>query len=477
MKKQHFLLALLCATFSLSSCDDDCDHNLSKKADVKNDPYEYFAGTWYEEEMNEEIRFSTSGTFYDKYCTTQSSGETEGRYEVDTDGKRLTQSYTFMGQAMFNDWTVKDKTDVSFAITNNTVGTHIYEKVVETYTMNIGETVNIDFSSKYPSYTVTGYVSSNPRIASVSSAGIIQAVGEKGTAYIKIECKTATAWVKVIVGDDCLDLWYDYISLFGYNYNEMKNILGIPSISGEDGYSFGYRLNLHDIANEIDLFMDSSTGLIDEMALSLKKPVPESNLLTYMNSRYYKNPSLGENYYTNGPTLDESIAIISFDKQNNCIRFLNTKFYTWPDYTSEFGKTTNEIIAKFGPLYYDVLPYYDIINKYVYSIYFNMDKNTDKVTAYFHDINKDIPASTIVDILSTKYNHYRTDETNTMYAFRDGDTQESSKVMIIYDSSKSTATYYDLLNYGKSNAPGNISKVKLLSKPFDKNIIIEKPSK
>lgn len=449
MKKIFYLIGTA-FLLGITSCSDDaCDHPTDGGGGTTPD----VMGIWYEEAENEEMRFNQNGTFYDKYCNKNRSAETEGRWEYDKANKKLTYTYSYLGQMQYADWTVKNLTEFGFTISSTMVADHPLEKVVETYNMKVGETATIQFQNDHQNYTVKSFQSKNPRLASVSENGTITAEGEKGTTYIKIETAYFNVWAKVVVGDDCLDLWYDYPSLMGTDFNNVKKTLGIPSITGDDGYSYGYSLSqLNDYSKEIDIFLNTSTGAVKEMALALKASTPESLVQTYVNSHYYPYELIGDNYYSTSSEIDKSIAVVEYDKKNKCIRFLETSSYSWPDYTSDFGLTTSQIVSKYGPLYYDILPYYGVANILVGSIYFSIDDTTDKVTAFQLTINSDIDGDKLHKFLSKKYNFYKSDDTNTQFAYRDDDSQETSKIMLVYNKTKGTVTYYDLLNYGKSSS-------------------------
>ncbi len=449
MKK--FLIPVITATMiAFASCgDDECDHNLGQTDPVASLDV---AGNWYEEAMNEEMRFNENGTFYDRYSNPTRSEEIEGRWEYDRDNQKLTYTYSFLGQTQFVDWTVEELTEMSLTLSSTTVAEHKVERIVETYNLEVGGSADIQFSSAYPSYTVSSYTSNNERLASVTDDGKIVAEGEKGTTYIKIATNKGNVWVRVTVGDDCLDLWYDYVSLMGVDYAAMTNILGEPAVSGPDGYSFAYALELSDVASELDVFLNTATGLVDEMILALKSNVPEVQILSYMDSHYYPYDGLGyEHCYTTCPEVENSLAIVRYDKENNCIRFLNPSYWIWPDYTGTFGLTTEQIVERFGDLYYGVLPYYLVSNVYVETIYFTIDETTGKVTAYQLGVRSSVKTQDVLKLLSAQYNLYQTDETNTMFAFRDNETQENSKIMVVYDTVNSVVIYYDLENYRVSN--------------------------
>jgi len=444
MKKYLFLIATA-ITLGFTSCSEDSDggnneNNSSSFYDI--------VGSWYEEAENEEIRYLENGRFYDKYSNVRRCGEAEGSWEYDSKNKKLTWRYSFLGQNYVADWKVENLTEIGLTISSDVVAEHKCEKIVETYRLEVGKTVNIQFPASHPTYNVLSYTSNNERLASVTDNGIIKAEGEKGTTYIKVVTDKGNVWVKVVVGDECADLWYDYVSLMGANYDIVRKTLGVPAISGEDGHSFGFTLPYNDLAKEIDVFLDSSTGLVDEMGLVLKYGVVEEQILSYMKSHYYPYSVLGSEYYTTSPELENSSAVVRYDKRNNCIRFISRFYYIWPDYTDTFGLTTDQIVSRFGDLYYGTLPYYSLINYYVGDIYFLIDKKTDKVTAFQLGIISD-EISVINSFLSSKYRHYKTNETNTMFVYRDGETQETSKVMIIYNTENKTVIYYDLENYNQ----------------------------
>ena len=448
MKKLLLFFATSMLLFITSCSDDSCDH--FGPVTVTDIP----VGSWYEEAENEEMRFGENGTFYDKYCNTTRSAEIEGRWEYDEANKKLTYTYSFLGQTQYADWTVKNikENGLGFTISSAKVADHNLEKIVETYKMEVGTVQEIQFTKEYPTYSVKSYISNNPQLASVTSDGKITAEGEKGTTYIKVVTDKLAVWVKVVVGDDCLDLWYNYPSLIGADYNELRDVLGIPSIKSDDGYSYGYILaDLNDYVQEVDVFLNSNTGLVDEIGMCIKPSVPESEVLSYLKSHYYEFEEIGPGYYTTAPDVEKSTSVIQYDKAKSVVHFISPEIYIWPDLTNNFGLTTGEIVNKFGSLYYDILPYYFLTNYYVESVYFSIDDVTDKVTAYQLTVRTEVDVQSIHKLLSSKYNHYKSDETGTQFAYRDGDSQETSKIMIVYNSERGTVIYYDLENYGKSS--------------------------
>lgn len=447
MKKILSFLIASAIAVNFSSCgEEECDHIIGSTPE----PGESLTivGNWYEESENEEIRYNSNGTLYDRYVSPKRSAETEGRWECDYKNNKLTHTYQFSGQTQFADWDLKNLTEFSFVISSETVADHKLEKIVETYNMKVGQTQQIQFTSNYPNYFVKSFTSKNERLASVDVNGLITTTGEKGTTYIKLETNNGNVWVKIVVGDDCLDLWFDYQSLMGADYSTIRNVLGVPSINGEDGYSYGYIYNINEIVQETDLFLNTYTGLVEEIGLVLKSGVPESQVIAYMKSHYYPCPDLGDEYYLTCSEVSKSAAIVWYDKSDCVVRFLQPTYLMFPDYTHTFGFTEEQIIAEFGELYMDVLPLYGIFNTYAESVYFLLDNKTGKVTAYQVTLKEGTKLDMVNKLLVfANYNMYKSE--NGQYAYRDGETQETSNVMIVYNSNKNTITYFDLKNYGK----------------------------
>lgn len=377
MKKVLYFIAIAIALGFTACSEDKCDHltEFSPEATIS------VVGNWYNEAENEEDRYSADGTFYIKYNNVQKSGETEGRWEYDKANSRLSWRYVYMGQNQFNDWKVKNLTDFYMTISSNENGEHAYEKIVETYKLEVGNTANINVDN--PDYVVSSYVSSNPRLATVNSDGVITAEGEKGTAYIKIQTNQGNVWVKVVVGDDCKDLWYDYVGVISQDYSTMISTLsslGKP-YTGDDGYSFGFKQTHHDVVDITKVYLCPEDGLVEEIQLVLKESVPEAEVLAYLNSHYYsmlEDESLV--YYSTLKDKDASKAIVAYDKEKKVVYFFETKHFfqtahLWKDFTKLFGKNKNEVK--------------DVMTSYGYSFLMTDDSYSDNGSDYYNIVDND----------------------------------------------------------------------------------------
>ena len=447
MKKILSLIALA-MTIGFTSCsDDECNH------DRGGDEIE-IVGSWYEEAENEEMRFSENGTFYDRYANYLRCAEVEGRWEYDKKNKKLTYNYPFMGQTQFADWTGKNFKELSFTISSSMVADHNLEKIVESYDLQVGKTATIEFSKAYPDYSVTSYASQNERIASVTSDGVITAEGEKGITYIKVSTTQTNVWVKVTVGDNCADMWFDYVGLLGLDYSNMRKVLsrlGDP-YSGEDGYSFGFIHQLHDVADITKVYLCPEDGMVTEVQLLLKESVPEAEILSYMNSRYYM---MGENgsyvFFSSVEDRELSKAIIAYNKSEKCVIFNETQHFLhyphvvdlWTDFVPLFGSDKNQVKSAMDEYGYSFLMsdfnyskdgsdyYYITGNQYAQMVgfVFNPDMQVSEFWVYM-DTESD--ANDVYDYLCAKYTEY--------------EPESSQYELVFYNDDKSLKVTFDLMN-------------------------------
>lgn len=445
------ITTLLLVLIALVSCDDKCDHEFGNGGGQISPQ---ITGTWYNELYNEEDRYSASGTFYIKLSDVNRASEAEGRYEYNPETKRLTWMYSLMGINQFNDWKVVKLDEFFLTISSTEIGELVYGKVLETYQMNVGDTEKIQFETVFPEMTVLSYSSSNERIATVTEEGVIEAEGEKGTAYIKIETTEGDVWAKAIIGDDCLDIWYDYVSLIGAEYKQVRNVLGVPSINGDDGYSYGFRLNMHDLLDEVDVFLNTKTGLVEEIALALKPSVPESQFLSYMDSHYYPFELMGDNYYTTCSTLETSKAVVYYSKETNSIRFIDSNklinpepVELWPDYTQKLGISINELGNEFGTLVYeddDNRWFSPVNNEYVKYVTFTSDTKSKEIYTVSVFVEESADEDDVIEMLENKYSVFEKGTTEDFLAYINADILEEATVGITYDLINNLVTYVDL---------------------------------
>ena len=458
-------LAVMALVFGMSSCSEEsCDHVTGGSDELST----AIVGNWYEEAENEEIRFSESGKLYDRYANYSHCGETEGTWEYDSKNNKLTYTFPFMGEMKFIDWTVKDLKENSFTLSSSKEGMHKVERIVEEYTLNVGETVEI----KCGEFGTWIYGSKNERIASVNPrTGVIKAEGEKGITYIKVSNLATThdqssskkaVWVKVTVGDNCADMWYDYVGLIGLDYASVTKTLsslGTP-VPGTDGYSYAYGHTFHDVADSTNVFLCPEDNLTNEIQLVLKESVPESAVLSYMNSHYYKmkgNDSYV--YFSSSSAPETSKAIVVYNKQQRRIVFCETQNYfqkahvkeLWKDFVPLFGANQAAVKKAMGEYGYKLLmsdasyskdgsDYYTVSgNKYITMVgfVFNPDKQVSEFWLYM-DTTSD--ANEVYKYLLAKYKEEKTESSKTSLVFYNDD----KTMKVVFDLKNGTLTYTKL---------------------------------
>ena len=481
MKKVLSLIALA-MIMGMTSCSPDPTpdpNSNSGKVSV--------VGSWYDEASNEEMRFGENGTFYDRYANYSRCAEVEGRWEYDGKNSKLTYYYPFMGQAMFLDWTVKNLKELSFTISSTTNGVHHLAKIVESYTLEVGKTANIKFSANLSRLSVISYTSNNERIASVTSDGVIKAEGEKGITYIKIKTTEVDVWVKVVVGDNCSDMWFDYVGLIGLDYANMRKKLsglGEP-YSGEDGYSFGFIHVIHDVVDYTQVFLCPEEGVVTEVQLLMKEAVPEVEILTYMNSHYYK---MGENgsyiFYSSVKDAEASKAIIAYNKLTKRVIFEETQhFLHYPhvdlgNYYECLGMTYNQILSQYGKPYEEnwngekQYLYYYVGTDYVNLAVFYIDAATNRCAASVVSINENVASSTIIDYLNSKYTVFAkgTYEDGSQYAWTNGPSLSESTMGITYVPANRLVTWVPLGSAANVKAVNRAVNVAETDKEFVKQV-------
>lgn len=268
--------------------------------------------------------------------------------------------------------------------------------------------------------------------------------------------------MKVTVGDNCADLWYDYVGLIGLNYagvTKALSSLGTP-VPGTDGYSYAYGHTFHDVADSTNVFLCPEDNLTNEIQLVLKESVPESAVLSYMNSHYYKmkgNDSYV--YFSSSSDPETSKAIVVYNKQQRRIVFCETQHFfqkahvkkLWEDFVPLFGANQTAVKKAMGDYGYKFLKsdasyskdgsdYYTVSgNKYITMVgfVFNPDKQVSEFWLYM-DTTSD--ANEVYKYLLAKYKEEKTESSKTSLVFYNDD----KTMKVVFDLKNGTLTYTKL---------------------------------
>ncbi|MBO4964096.1 MAG: hypothetical protein J6C65_04040 [Prevotella sp.] len=446
MKKILSFFIASAIAVSFSSCGDDGEEDYANGTET-----DLLVGDWYEEATNEEVRYSANGTYYDRYANWLQARETEGTWTCDYKKHKLTEFFHFNGQNQEINADLRSLSEFKFSMYTDGIGEHVYEKIVETYNMEVGKTQQIQFSNVSP---VKAYKSNNDRLANVDSNGLITAAGEKGTTYIKLETSNGNVWVKVVVGDNCSDLWHDYVSIIGMDYATMSNTLRVLGEQSNiaDSYSIMFTHREHDIIEKTGVFLCSEDNIVSEIQLVLREFIPEVKILNYMNSHYYKMVENNDYiFYSTSSDPDISKAIVAYDKADKKVIINETEHFfqrahvndLWEDFTGLFGKdkkAIEESMLKSGNMflmndfsYSDNGSFYYTISDNDYATMVGFVLNPDNlVSEYWIYMDMTKTAQTIYDYLKVKY--YIEESENT------------DNILVFYNSDKTLRVTFDLKN-------------------------------
>ena len=186
-----------------------------------------------------------------------------------------------------------------------------------------------------------------------------------------------------------------------------------------------------------------------EIALTLKKGVPESQIKSYIDSHYYEFTAFGQTLYTTSDEIRKSVAMVTYDKANNAIHFLSPDNYPWTDFNYTFGYTRDQLVSAFGePLDENetTIAYFIDIKKIATSVFFTLNNSTKKVNAYRLLINANVSRDDVHKVLSSKYyyNKYFTEQ--DAYRYYDTEDTQKAKQLIIYQPQNRTIVVFDINN-------------------------------
>lgn len=322
MKKILSFLIASAIAVSFSSCgEEDCDHFTEGSSNIS---YSEIAGTWYEPENNEEVRFTESGWYYDKYANHMRSAYIEGRYEIS--GNELTYRYEWAGKSHQVNNTISNVVEgISFKITSSTTGSLTCYRVTDTINMEP------DGEATLPNY---GLENPDERLLAIDGLKA-KANGMKGTLYLRNGNGT---FVKVVIGGETEDLWYDYTSLIGSTIAEVKKKFGTPSKTAENMVFYSDMSATHDIIEYVTFVYEDD--VINRVELNLKEGVIRSDIDRYLTAKYYKN-DVGDIFFSH-KTYESSSFCATYSDNGKAVVFFKRPPFIF-DFTSIFKRSANEI--------------------------------------------------------------------------------------------------------------------------------------
>lgn len=432
-------LFTLAICMQMSSC---CEDPLPQPASLNNK----IEGLWYVEADNEEINYGNSGTFYDRYCNVELSGETVGSYEIDYANMKLTYRYSYLDNNISKDWIVKDQTEFGFKLSSPIASGLEVEKIVEQYKLNVGETIKLNFAADRSDINVSSYKSNNELIASVTSDGVVTAMGGKGTTYIKLKTNVGNVWAKITIGEDNKDLWCDYVSIIGADYNTMIQYfsrIGEPTSDGID--YFAYPMSVHQYIKSINILLNTEEDFVTAIQLFIKEGVPPVEIESYLKSRYYEQERYG--FYSTQPEIEESKAIVTYDQEKHCVTMFETQHTMhpelWRDFTKLFGLDKTSVkntMDKYG--------YSFVMSDNSYSVdgsdyYYITENGYLTMAGFVFNPDKQVSEFWLYLNLNSNPNHIYN---YLVHKYKEDESESSDDSLVFYDEEKSTKVVFDLIS-------------------------------
>lgn len=435
MKKiLSFFIASVIA-LSFSSCgEEDCNHFTDGSSDIS---YSEIAGTWYEPENNEEVRFTESGWYYDKYANHMRCAYIEGRYEIS--GNQLTYRYDWAGQSHQVNNTISNVVEgISFKISSSTTGSLTCYRVTDTVNMEPDGEVTL------PSY---GLESPDDRLLSIDGLKA-KANGMKGTLYLRNGDGT---FVKVVIGVETDDLWYDYTSLMGSTVTDVKKMFGTPSETKENMIFYNDMSATHDMIEYVTfVYVDD---VINRVELNFKEGVSRYDVDRYLAAKYYKSEA-GDIFYSH-KTFEGSSFCAAFSDTGKAVVFFKRPPYIF-DFTSIFKWSASDISST------QMFQKEEIISSSSDSIRYSLNQmaDLDFVTFYFRGKGKlmnsyavqyssQYTENEIHEILCDSYKYVKNQTVNGQEASIY--TSNNSSVTVFHYPALCRIEYYDITQEEETN--------------------------
>lgn len=412
MKKRllHSAAFLLVLSICISGCTND------EKDDT---PDFSIVGEWFADnntsiQMNlRTLSLTDSGDFsYWNSVVSRGLNNTEkweGSYTYNSGNLSIIYSELGSNARINSNWRVNNVGKYEMDVFDTSSSTTIkYHKIVTTFNMAVGESKNFHISDA--EYSPVTFKSSNEKVATVNSSGIIKAI-KRGTSYIRSIAPIGEAVIRIIVTDpnNVVDEYEKYI---GLNYMNVVNDYGRISLEGqtERGYSILKYDVLDDIAKQVN-FRYWGNNRINRIIVQFQDDVEISKIIKSFDSKYDKLSSKDEKQHFYRCFYGDEVIDIDINEEFRGIYYvLKPNAYEEFDYAIMLN--LDQLFEEFKIDYtYDELKNRDnfILGVEDHELFDNLIVNYDPITLEITDIRlrgKDGLATK--DIEDWYKNHYYT---------------------------------------------------------------------
>jgi len=199
---------------------------------------------------------------------------------------RINIFYETEGQGEYRDYQVQDMDEYQMKLKDRILNTtYIYNKVVESHSLNLGEAFDIAYISKNLQFSSSTFSSTNPSIAKVDEKGHVTATGS-GTAFVSIKSNVGTAVVEVQVEERCKSYSKELLS-------SIDDVIALYGEAEHNAFDNGYSVIAY-TSRLLDASLKQIQYRYDEKTREI-----EGILTLYSNAECYKHDVefIKNNYY------------------------------------------------------------------------------------------------------------------------------------------------------------------------------------
>ncbi len=341
---------------------DTPNGTVAVKVDVQNDDKSYdelIVGTWIYDNIAENewqrTRFVEDGYVFAEWQLTDALydlNETgEGYYTLSDGGMVEFTITTPYGLQMEQQYEIIEMND--FIWTYNAysygamVGQYTVNRLLESVTLNMGETAIPVYQSLVNGYNVAGFTVNNSSVATVdSSTGMITAV-TPGRTYVNVLTAIGAGVVEVNVVDNVIP--YDFGSCIGQPASKVHEVIGYNPYF-EDATSIIY-INPASEIESIGVSLDSWSGNVAGIVVSYNSSVNTSDVTAILDKTYIPYMSqTTDNYkaYMDADSRAEANIGVTWDIIELELVYVNLFNDLFVDYSSLIGMTHEQVISKMG---------------------------------------------------------------------------------------------------------------------------------
>lgn len=433
---------------------------------------ELVVGTWIYDNLSDKewqrAKFIADGYIHVEWATKDSYNLDEtaqGNYTINDHTVKFTVSTPYGIQ--FNQiWETEEINDFTWtykAFSDGAdVGKYTAQKLLESVSIELGETYDPNYKTLIADYEITGYSSHNKKIADVnSSSGQITAIS-KGRTYIDVITSKGAGVIEVNIEGGAIP--YDFQDCIGQSASKVRDILG-----SEPYYEDETIITYKNLTSSIDLAgvsIDSWTGLVKGIAITYNSTVNTSQVTSVLDATFIPFESqTTETFkaYMDSKNRADATVGVTWNIATLQLTYVNLATDLFRDYSVLMDMTKQQVLSKMGKN-----P--DSSNEQSQSFFFYDKKGVSIVSAYYTDFinvyDKVVSVVTMLDgtqsvedvtsFLKKKYSYYPEYSSESELVF----ISEGHKMEIYYTPADKMIMYISVSKPSNTSAKSSMKRLR-----------------